>query len=116
MSGYTSATVDELYQWISSIDSNAFESKEDMLTHFDYFVSVAGLLVWRAVKSEHEYFRSRDDDKLTVTVVDTSGQRIDEFSTWCELDPTWFNAKRMMSTTPSFDPMLFRDEVKEMIQ
>lgn len=116
MSGYTSATVDELYEWISSIDGNEFSSKEDMLANFDYFVSVAGLLIWRAVKSDHSYFKKRDDDKLTVTVVDTSGQRIDEFSTWCELDHNWFKAKRLMSTAPSFDPMLFRDEVKEMIQ
>lgn len=115
MSGYTSATVDELYDWISSIDNNHFSSKEEMLDHFDYFISVAGLLVWRAIKSGHEYFKPRDDGTLTVTVVDTSGERIDEFSTWVQLQPDWFNAKRMMSNTPSFDPMLFRDEIKAMI-
>lgn len=116
MTEYKSADIDEVYEWISGIDGGYFKNKEDMLDYFDVFASIAGLLLWRATGSGHRHFQKRDDTKVTVTVMDTSGQRLNDLVDWCPIDYDWFEAKTYLSKTPTFSAMQFRDDVKEFIE
>lgn len=116
MTDYESASIEEIYEWMSGIDDNYFEDQDEMLGYFDIFVSSAGLLLWRAIEDGHPHFQKRTDDKVTVTVIDTGGERMESFNNWCAIDYDWFDGKMYLSKTPTFDSMDFRDDLKGFIQ
>lgn len=115
MTNYVSISQEELHNWMKSVDGGHFPDKQDMLDYFDVLVSVAGLVFWRTTKDDHTYFKSRNDGKVTVTAVDTSGQRLTSFVTWCTVSIDWLEANIAMSNTPNFNSMDFRDQVKGFI-
>ena len=116
MTNYSALSVDELYKWISSLDGEHFKSVTSMRQHFDVLITVAGLLLWRAKNNDHYFFKKRSDDKVTITPIDSSGERLSEFSTWCTVTLAWLEANVDMSRVPSFDPLDFRDELKSFIE
>ena len=112
---YSALDKDQLFQWITGIDTTIFSTVDEMVDYFYVLVCVGGLVFWRTQENEHEYFKKRDDDKVTVTVIETSGATVNRFITWCSVNLAWLEANHAMSMTPQFNSIEFRDKVKGFI-